>query len=131
MRLTNRAWHVCAVIYRMLVVAQTVGWAVLSLARIVTRPARATLNASPFGAALAVSSVLGIATGLLTYGLRRSQSRDRDAAVLAWAWFQAAGFLALTGYVVTGTAIHFILGVFTLAVMHAFSPNRFQTQPGV
>ena len=53
-------------------------------------------------------------------------SRDKAAVVNAWVWFQAAGISALIGYAVTGTAFCFGIGVITLAVMHLFSPNRFQ-----
>ncbi|MFL5563203.1 MAG: hypothetical protein ACJ79K_17185 [Gemmatimonadaceae bacterium] len=37
--------------------------------------------------------------------------------------------MALAGYAVTGTGIFFVVGIVTLAVMHAFSPNRFQASP--
>jgi hypothetical protein len=79
--------------------------------------------------AFAVGSVLAIAAGLLTYFLRRSKSHDRDSVVLTWAWLQAVGLLALAGYAVTGTGIYFVVGIVTLAVMHAFSPNRFPANP--
>jgi hypothetical protein len=126
MRVTTHGWHRHAVIYRALVVAQTLGWAVSSLARIVAGQPRSSPNAQPIGIALAIGSVVAIAAGVLMYFLRRTQSYDRDAVILAWVWFQAAGILALTGYAATGTAVCFIVGVVTLIVMHAFSPNRFQ-----
>lgn len=77
--------------------------------------------------ALAIGSVVGIGAGVLTFYLRRVQSHDRDAVVLAWAWFQAAGFIALTAYAITGTAVTFIVTLVALAAMHGFSPNRFET----
>src|SRR5438270_1952463 len=126
MVVTSRGWQVCAVVYRALVVVQTLGWVVSSFARVVARQPRSSLSIHPIGAALAAGSVVGIAAGVLTYYVRRSQSYDRNAVVLAWAWFQAAGFLALAGYVLTGMATCFIVGIVTLAVMHAFSPNHFR-----
>ena len=105
---------------------QTLGLAVASLARVVTRVPRFSLGAQPVVVALAAASVVGIGAGALTYYLRRSRSQDRDAVVLAWAWILAAGFVALIAYAMSGTAITFIVGIIALAVMHAFSPNRFQ-----
>jgi hypothetical protein len=129
MRVTTRGWQTCALIYRILVGAQTLGWAVASLARIVTRDNRSSQAARPITLAFAVGLVLAIAAGFLTYLLRRPRSHDRDSVVLTWAWLQAVGLLALAGYAVTGAGIYFVVGVVTLAVMHAFSPNRFQTSP--
>ena len=126
MRVTPRGWRRYAAIYRTLVVAQTLGWAISGLARAITRHAASTLNAQPIAVALAAGSVVGIVAGVITYYLRRTQSRDRDAVILAWAWFQLAGFLALTGYAITAAALCFVAGIATLVAMHAFSPNRFQ-----
>jgi len=75
---------------------------------------------------LGIGSVVGMAGGVAAYYLRRTESRDKAAVVNAWVWFQAAGISALIGYAVTGTAFCFGIGVITLAVMHLFSPNRFQ-----
>jgi len=121
-------WRVYAAIYRTLVVAQTLGWAVSSLARVVTHHPRSSPSAQPIATALAVGSVVGIAAGLLAYYVRRSRQHDRDSVVLAWAWFQGGGLSALIGYAISGTAVCFIIGMVTLAVMHGFSPNRFQTE---
>src|SRR4051812_48869068 len=114
MRVTTDGWHRCAAIYRVLVVAQTLGWAMSSLARVVARQPRSSPNTQPIGVTLAVGSAVGIAGGLLIYLLRRTRSHDRSAVVLAWVWFQVAGFFALIGYAVTGTAVCFILGVAAL-----------------
>jgi len=128
--MTTRGWHRCAVIYRVLVVAQTLGWAATSLARIAARQPRLSLGAQPLAVALTIASVLAIAAGGLSYYLRRTQSHDRDAVILAWMWFQVAGFSALAGYAASGGAICFVVGILALVVMHAFSPNRFQHEPG-
>lgn len=127
MPLTTRRWKACAALYRALVVAQTLAWAVETLLRISTRHSHSPPAAQPSGMALAIASVAGIAGGLLTYRLLGSRSDARDAAVLAWPWFQVAGVVALVGYAITGSMLNILVGVITLAVMHAFSPNRFQT----
>src|SRR5947209_6071373 len=98
MQASTRDWNVRAAIYRMLVVAQTLGWAVVGLARVVSRPLPSSLATERIAVALALGSVVGIAAGLAAFYLRRTQSRDRDAVVRAWVCFQGAGFLALTGY---------------------------------
>jgi len=126
MRLTTIGWSRYAVLYRALVVVQTLGWAVSTLARVIARQPRSSLHTPPIGIALGIGSIVGLAAGMATYYLRRTESRDKAAAMVAWAWFQAAGLLALVGYSVTGTAFCFGIGVITLAVMHVFSPNRFQ-----
>jgi hypothetical protein len=128
MQVNPRDWKVRAAIYRMLVVAQTLGWAVVSLARIVRRPPPSSLAVERIAIALALGSVVGIAAGLVAFSLRRAKSRDRDAVVLAWVCFQGAGFFALIGYASSGQTRCFVAGILTLAVMHAFSPNRFQAE---
>jgi hypothetical protein len=76
-----------------------------------------------------MGSVIGIASRIATCYFRRSQSHDREAIVLTWAWLRAAGLLALTAYAITGTWISFFIGIVTLVIMHVFSPNRFQREP--
>lgn len=125
MGITSRDWHRCAVAYRALVIAQTLGLAVSSLAKVVRREPRLLPDVPPVAVACAVASTVGIAAGALLYSLRRTRSGDRDAVVAAWVCVQAAGVLALTGYTLTGTAICCVVDVLTLVAMHAFSPNRF------
>ena len=117
-------------IYRALVVVQTLGWVATSLARIITRTPRVSLGAQPIALTLTVVSVAGMAAAGLSYYLRRPQSPARDAVILVWVWLQIAGFAALAGYAAAGAPICFALGMLTLAMMHAFSPNRFQRGPG-
>lgn len=131
MRITARRWQICALIYRTLVAAQTLGWAIGSLAMVVARHTRSPSSAHRLAITLGAASVAAIVGGLVAYYLRRPRSHDRDAVVFAWACFQAAGLLALTGYAVTRMRVFFLLGIITLGVMHAFSPNRFQTRLGV
>lgn len=126
MQLTTIVWNRYAALYRALVVAQTIGWAVSTLSRVIARQPRSSLHTTPIGLALGIGSVVGMAGGVAAYYLRRTESRDRAAAVVAWVWFQLAGLLALVGYAVTGTAFCFGIGVITLVVMHLFSPNHFQ-----
>ena len=126
MQLTTTGWSRYAVLYRALVVVQTLGWAVSTLTRVIARQPRSSLDTSPTGIALGIGSVVGMAGGVAAYYLRRTESRDRAAAVVAWVWFQLAGLLALVGYAVTGTAFCFGIGLITLVVMHLFSPNHFQ-----
>ena len=42
--------------------------------------------------------------------------------------FQGAGFMALIGYASGGKTLCFVVGILTLAVIHAFSPNRFRAE---
>jgi hypothetical protein len=128
MQVHMRDWKARAAMYRMLVAAQTLCWAVVSLARIVRRPPPPPPATERIAAALVLGSIAGIAAGLGAFYLRRARSPDRDAVVLSWVCFQAAGFLALTGYAVAGNVPCFVVGILALAVMHAFSPNRFQTK---
>jgi hypothetical protein len=121
-------WKVRATIYRMLVIAQTLGWAVVSLARTIRRPPPPPLATERIAVALALVSIVGIAVGLVAFYRRRTKARDRDAVVRAWVCFQGAGFLALTGYASAGKALCFVVGILTLGVMHAFSPNRFEAR---
>jgi hypothetical protein len=118
-------WHRCAVAYRALVIAQTLGLAVSSLMKVVTREPRLSQDAPTAAIALAVTAAVGIAAGVLMYFFRRTRSDDRDAVLATWACVQVAGVLALAGYAVTGTGICCIVDVLALVVMHAFSPNRF------
>jgi len=116
-----RRWNLCATIYRALVVAQTLAWAVETLVRITTR----ATSAAPTRATLAIASIIALGAGLLTYYACRSRWPARAAVLLAWPSFQAAGILALLAYALTPATLHFLVGIATLAVMHAFSPNRF------
>jgi hypothetical protein len=125
----TRGWNVCATIYRALVVAQTLAWAVETLVRISMRHAAASRTAPPTGAALAMASMMASGAGVLTYYACRSRWPERAAVLLAWPWFQAAGVVALIGYAITGATLYFLIGIVTLAVMHAFSPNRFAPAP--
>jgi predicted permease len=125
MGITSRDWHRCAVAYRALVIAQTLGLAVSSLMKVVTREPRLSQDAPPVAIALAVTAAVGIAAGVLMYFLRPTKSDDRDAVLATWACVQVAGALALAGYAVTGAAICCIVDVLALVVMHVFSPNRF------
>ena len=120
-----RRWNLCATIYRALVVAQTLAWAVETLVRITTRAA----SAAPTRATLAIASIIALGAGLLTYYACRSRWPARAAVLLAWPSFQAAGILALLAYALTPATLHFLVGIATLAVMHAFSPNRFPAPP--
>ena len=117
-------------IYRALVAVQTLGWGATSLVRIITRPPAVSLGTQPIALTLTVVSVVGVAGAVLSYYLRGSQSPARDAVVVAWVWLQLAGFAALAAYATTGAPICFLIGMLTLAAMHAFSPNRFQRGPG-
>jgi predicted permease len=127
--ITARGWYACSRIYRVLVVGQTLAWAASSLIMIVAHRHREPLSAHPIGIALLVATLVAIVAGLFSYYRRRPQPHDRDAVILAWVWFQTAGFLAFAAYLLTGAVICFLVGVGTLALMHAFSPNRFQTHP--
>jgi len=119
-------WNVRARIYRILVVVQTLGWAVVSLARTIRRPLPSSPATERIAVALALGSLVGIAAGVVAFYRRRTKLGDRTAVVPAWISFQSAGLPALTGYAVAGKALCFVVGMLTLAVMHAFSPNRFQ-----
>src|SRR6185312_16369694 len=92
-----RRWNLCATIYRALVVAQTLAWAVETLVRITTRAA----SAAPTRATLAIASIIALGAGLLTYYACRSRWPARAAVLLAWPSFQAAGILALLAYALT------------------------------
>lgn len=127
MRLSTRAWTICATIYRALVIAQTAAWVIESLVRISMRQTPASRGAPPAGVALPAASIIGIVAGIVSYCGCRSRWTARTAVLFAWPWFQVAGIVALIGYAVTGAMSHFLVGIVTLAVMHAFSPNRFES----
>lgn len=125
MRVSDETWRRSTVIYRALVAMQTILWAVISLAKVISREPRAS-KAGLVGIVLAIGALLGIAGGLLTYYGRAAKPRERATIILTWAWFQVGGLFALAGYAITGEAICLIGGLVTLAVMHTFSPNRFR-----
>ena len=126
MRPATRTWSVCANIYRALVVVQTVAWAVESLIRISMRHAAASRSTPPMGVGLAMASIIGVAAGVLAYYGCRTRWPVRIAVLCAWPWFQAAGVVVLVAYAVTGAMRYFLFGMLTLAIMHIFSPNRFE-----
>lgn len=123
MDIAARGWRRCTLVYRALVVAQTLGLATSSLVRVVTRVPRLSLVTPPIAVALAIGSAVGIVVGVLMYSLRETRS-DKRNVVVSWACLQVAGFLALIGYAVSGTAICFVVEILALVGMHALSPNR-------
>lgn len=126
MPVTTRGWRISALIYRTLVAAQTLGWAISSLVRVLIRHQRSSLSPHPSGIPFAAGSVVGIAVGIVIYYVRRSQSLDRDVVIVAWPWLQVGGLLALGGYAYTGAVVCFAVGIISVAIQHVFSPNRFQ-----
>ncbi|HSJ90403.1 MAG TPA: hypothetical protein VK909_24540 [Anaerolineales bacterium] len=130
MRVTTKSWRFYAAIYRVLVVAQTIAWAVTSLAKVISRQPRASLAVEQIGIALTIGSIVGLIGGLLTYYRHGTLSRspEKKAIILTWVCLHIAGLFALAGYTITGEVICFIAGILALISMHVFSPNRFQNE---
>ncbi len=128
MRVTARSWRFYSAIYRALVVAQTIAWAVIFFAKVISRQARASLAVDPIGIALTIGSMVALAGGLLAYYRYNTPSRpaEKKAVLLTWVCLQTAGLFALVGYAITGQVTCFIAGILVLISMHVFSPNRFQ-----
>ncbi|HJP91271.1 MAG TPA: hypothetical protein VJ875_04900 [Pyrinomonadaceae bacterium] len=126
MQVTAKSWRLSTAIYRMLVAAQTIAWAAMAAANVISRRPRASLAVDRVGIALAVGAVVGLAGGLLAYYRPGARTRpsEHEAVIVTWACFQGAGLLALMGYALTGAVVCFVAELVVLALMHAFSPNR-------
>jgi hypothetical protein len=127
MAITDKTWRLSASIYRTLVAAQTVAWAVIAFGKVLTRGTHAVAAPHPMAIALTMVAALCVLCGLVAYARRgRIGSYNKEAIVSAWACAQGAGLLALAGYVIAGETFAFVTGVATLALMHLFSPNRLE-----
>jgi hypothetical protein len=113
----------------MLVLGQTIAWAIATVVFrfVLHRPQGLAIGAHA-GLVFTVLSVVGLGAGLVTY--RRGPKSDvglmRRTVTLTWAWFQAAGALALAGYVSSGERVCFAAGILALILMHLFGPDRLE-----
>jgi hypothetical protein len=96
---TESTWRASVLIDRILVVAQTVAWAVGTVfIRFVSRPARG-VPAWSVGSLLAILSVAGVGAGLLVYarGPKADVAAKRGTAILTWVCLHVAGLLTWFG----------------------------------
>lgn len=129
MPITAASWRLAATVYRALVAAQTLAWAALSFAKVLSPTRRVRLaDGHVVGLAVLVLCVTGLAAGILTVARRRGALGPvtKERIILTWIWFQLSGVLALFGYFASGDMPCFLAGVAALGLMHCVSPNRFR-----
>ena len=127
MDVTDSTWRASTLIYRALVLGQTIAWALGTVfIRFVSRPPHGLLATVSVGQVLTILSIVGLVVGLATYarGPKTSVGTRRGTVILAWTCFQVAGLCAWFGYILSGEAICFAAGVMTLILMHGFGPGR-------
>ncbi len=113
------------VIYRTLVVIQTIALAVVAVSKVVLRLPRAVLVPEAVGLTFTVLAIASVAAGVTAY--RRSLARPGDfrrGVVVTWVCFHIAGLLAGIGYAITGEVACFAASVVALTAMHVLSPTR-------